>query len=123
MIEIKYEELVEDFEVNVRRLLAHCGLDWDARCLSFHQTVRHVSTASAAQVRRPLYKTSVRRWQPQPALLQPLLDGLGPELAPADVLGARQQAPLAEANGANAAGTTSTADRSDTAATGTERKA
>ncbi|HEX3636039.1 MAG TPA: sulfotransferase [Paraburkholderia sp.] len=128
MIEIKYEELVEDFEVNVRRLLAHCGLEWDERCLSFHQTVRRVSTASAAQVRRPLYKTSVQRWQPQPALLRPLLDGLGPELAPADSFGAHEQAPLIDAdagnagNAGNATNTADTADTADTAATGTERK-
>jgi hypothetical protein len=81
MIEVRYEELVENFEANVRRLLAHCGLDWDERCLAFHQTSRQVNTASSAQVRRPLYKTSVQRWQPQQALLQPLFDGLGPELA------------------------------------------
>jgi hypothetical protein len=125
MIEIKYEELVEDFEVNVRRLLAHCGLEWDERCLSFHQTVRRVSTASAAQVRRPLYKTSVQRWQPQPALLRPLLDGLGPELAPADSFGAHEQAPLVDADAGNAGNATNTADTTDTAdaaATGTERK-
>jgi hypothetical protein len=85
MIEVKYEELVGDFESNVRRLLAHCGLDWDERCLSFHQTTRQVNTASSAQVRRPLYKTSLQRWQPQQALLQPLLDALGPELGSADV--------------------------------------
>lgn len=83
MIEVKYEELVDDFDGNVRRLLAHCGLEWDERCLSFHQTTRQVSTASSAQVRRPLYKTSLHRWQPQRALLEPLFDGLGPELAPA----------------------------------------
>ncbi|MFM0393718.1 tetratricopeptide repeat-containing sulfotransferase family protein [Paraburkholderia phytofirmans] len=83
MIEVKYEELVDDFEANVRRLLAHCGLGWDERCLSFYQTARQVNTASSAQVRRPLYKTSLQRWQPRQALLQPLLDGLGPELAPA----------------------------------------
>ncbi|WP_144143254.1 tetratricopeptide repeat-containing sulfotransferase family protein [Paraburkholderia sp. BCC1884] len=84
MIEVEYEDLVEDFETNVRRLLAHCRLDWDDRCLAFHQTTRRVSTASAAQVRRPLYKSSLRRWQPERTLLQPLLDGLGPQLAPAD---------------------------------------
>jgi hypothetical protein len=81
MLEVDYEDLVDDFEGNVRRMLAHCGLDWDERCLSFYQTTRQVNTASSAQVRRPLYKTSLQRWQPQRALLQPLLDGLGPELA------------------------------------------
>lgn len=91
MIEVDYEDLVEDFEANVRRLLAHCGLDWDDRCLAFHQTTRQVSTASSAQVRRPLYKTSLQRWQPEHALLQPLFDGLGPQLAPADVHTDREQ--------------------------------
>jgi tetratricopeptide (TPR) repeat protein len=107
MIEIKYEELVEDLEGNVRRLLAHCGLDWDERCLSFHQTRRQVNTASAAQVRRPLYKTSLQRWQPQQALLQPLFEGLGPALAPAGSFSAHERASLADAG---------------TATTGTERK-
>ncbi|OAJ54524.1 hypothetical protein A6V36_07425 [Paraburkholderia ginsengiterrae] len=91
MIEVKYEELVGDFESNVRRLLAHCGLDWDERCLSFHQTTRQVKTASSAQVRRPLYKTSLQRWQPRQALLQPLLDALGPELVSTDRADAHNQ--------------------------------
>ncbi|WGS48333.1 sulfotransferase [Paraburkholderia sp. D15] len=84
MIEVKYEELVGDFEGEVRRILAHCGLEWDERCLAFHRTTRQVSTASAVQVRRPLYKTSLQRWQPRAALLQPLIDGLGPQLVAAD---------------------------------------
>ncbi|WP_168665140.1 hypothetical protein [Paraburkholderia sp. SG-MS1] len=42
-------------------MLAHCRLDCDDRCLAFHQTARQVTTASPAQVRRPLYRTSVRR--------------------------------------------------------------
>jgi tetratricopeptide (TPR) repeat protein len=84
MIEVKYEDLVDDLESNVRRMLAHCGLAWDERCLAFHQTARQVNTASSAQVRRPIYKTSVRRWQPRDALLEPLFDGLGPALIAAD---------------------------------------
>jgi tetratricopeptide (TPR) repeat protein len=84
MIEIEYEELVDDFEANVRRMLAHCGLEWDERCLAFHETTRRVSTASSAQVRRPLYRTSIQRWQPRSELLEPLWEGLGAELAAAD---------------------------------------
>jgi tetratricopeptide (TPR) repeat protein len=91
MIEIDYEALVDDLEGNVRRLLAHCGLDWDERCLAFHQTARQVTTASSAQVRRPLYRTSVQRWQPRPALLEPLFDGLGPALASAGAVSAAGQ--------------------------------
>ncbi|HEY2024806.1 tetratricopeptide repeat-containing sulfotransferase family protein [Paraburkholderia sp.] len=81
MIEIAYEELVDDFEFNVRRMLAHCRLEWDPCCLAFHQTARRVSTASSAQVRRPLYRTSIQRWQPRRELLEPLLTALGPALA------------------------------------------
>jgi cytochrome c-type biogenesis protein CcmH/NrfG len=84
MIEIDYEQLVDDLEGNVRRMLAHCGLDWDERCLAFHQTTRQVITASSAQVRRPLYRTSVRRWQPKRALIEPLLEGLGAALTTVD---------------------------------------
>jgi hypothetical protein len=83
MIEIAYEELVDDFEANVRRMLAHCGLEWDPRCLDFYQTARRVSTASSAQVRRPLYRTSIQRWQPRRELLEPLLSALGPTLVSA----------------------------------------
>jgi hypothetical protein len=83
MIEIAYEELVDDFEANVRRMLVHCGLEWDPRCLAFHQTARRVSTASSAQVRRPLYRTSIQRWQPRRELLEPLLSALGPTLVSA----------------------------------------
>jgi hypothetical protein len=64
-------------------MLAHCGLEWDERCLAFHQTTRQVITASSAQVRRPLYTTSLKRWQPRQTLLAPLLDALGPQLASA----------------------------------------
>jgi tetratricopeptide (TPR) repeat protein len=81
MLEVQYEELVDDLEGAARRMLAHCGLEWDERCLAFHQTRRQVTTASASQVRQPLYRTSLQRWRPAGELLKPLLDGLGPELS------------------------------------------
>ncbi|MGV2290810.1 sulfotransferase [Trinickia sp. YCB016] len=81
MLEVQYEALVDDLEGTARKMLAHCGLDWDERCLAFHQTRRQVTTASASQVRQPLYRTSLQRWRPADDLLKPLLDGLGPELA------------------------------------------
>ena len=52
---------------------SHCGLDWDARCLDFHRSERLVRTASAAQVRRPIYTSSVGRWRRYEAFLAPLL--------------------------------------------------
>lgn len=80
MLDVQYEDLVENLTPNVQRLLDHCGLPWDERCLSFHSTKRNVVTASAVQVRTPLYTSSVNRWRPSRAVLQPLLDGLGPAL-------------------------------------------
>ncbi len=80
MLEIDYEAMVSDLESNVRRLLDHCGLPWDARCLQFHENSRAVFTQSQAQVRRPLYASSVGRWRRFEKQLQPLADALG-ELA------------------------------------------
>ena len=79
MIDVHYEKLVADFPGEARRLLAHCGLDWQDACLQFHETQRTVLTASVAQVRRPLYTGSVNRWRPYATHLQPLLEALGIE--------------------------------------------
>ncbi len=76
ILDVHYEALVSDFEPQARRLVAHCGLDWDPACLSFHETERPVRTASVVQVRQPIYSSSVRRWRPGDELLRPLLDGL-----------------------------------------------
>jgi tetratricopeptide (TPR) repeat protein len=77
MIDVQYEELVDDFEPQARRILAHCGLEWDDACLSFHQAKRPVKTASSAQVRQPIYRSSVGRWRPDLETLRPLLEGIG----------------------------------------------
>jgi hypothetical protein len=73
MLEVEYEALVDDFEPQARRIVAHCGLEWDPACREFYNTSRPVQTASMAQVRQPIYRTSVGRWRPDAALLQPLL--------------------------------------------------
>jgi sulfotransferase family protein len=49
MLEVQYEDIVGDLEGEGRRIVAHCGLDWDPRCLDFHKTERAVRTASLAQ--------------------------------------------------------------------------
>lgn len=77
MLEVEYEAVIEDLEGQARRLVAHCGLDWDDACLSFYNTKRPVQTASVVQVRQPLYKDAVGRWRPDRLQLQLLLDGLG----------------------------------------------
>ena len=60
-----------------RDLLANCGLEWDDAGLEFHRTDRPVQNASAAQVRRPIYKDSVRSWKRYERQLTPLFDVLG----------------------------------------------
>jgi len=63
LLEVDYEETVADLEGVARRLVAWCGLEWEPGCLDFHQTKRPVSTASAVQVRQPIFRTSVGRWK------------------------------------------------------------
>lgn len=67
-----YEELVADVERGARRLVAYCGLPWDEACLRFHNAARPVRTASLAQVRRPVYTSSVGRWKCYEQELAPL---------------------------------------------------
>ncbi len=76
MLEVRYEELVADFAPQARRIVAHCGLDWDDACLDFHNTRRPVRTASAVQVRQPIYRSSVGRAAPYRHRLRSLLDAL-----------------------------------------------
>ncbi len=89
MLEVRYEELVGDLEGVARRLVAHCGLAWDARCLEFHRTERPVRTASATQVRRPIYQSSIARWRKYEKFLAPLLDELHYAYVPAPTGGAQ----------------------------------
>lgn len=81
LLEVQYEELVGEPEREIRRLLDFCGLEWDPACLEFHRTERAVQTASADQVRQPLYTSSIGRWRKYREQLAPLLEELGP-LAP-----------------------------------------
>src|SRR5215472_16719697 len=76
MLEVQYEEVVADTETQARRIVAYCGLEWDDACLSFHETQRPVRTASALQVRQPIYRSSVGRWRPYEHMLGPLLEAL-----------------------------------------------
>ena len=67
-----YEETIADQEAMSRRLIALLGLEWDAQCLSFYKTDRHVKTASYEQVRKPIYTSSVARYKPYEEELSPL---------------------------------------------------
>ncbi len=77
IFEVAYEDVVNDLEGQAKRLINYCGLPWDERCISFHETVRPIRTASAVQVRRPLFRTSLQRWQRYAIHLTPLLRELG----------------------------------------------
>jgi tetratricopeptide (TPR) repeat protein len=72
-----YERMIEDTEGEVRRLLEHCGLPFDERCLRFYENERAVRTASSEQVRRPIYREGVDHWQHYEPWLGPLKSALG----------------------------------------------
>ncbi|RUW28774.1 sulfotransferase, partial [Mesorhizobium sp. M1E.F.Ca.ET.041.01.1.1] len=74
--DVRYEDFVTDQEGQTRALMAHLGLPWDDKVLSFHETDRPVRTASAAQVRQPMYQGSVDLWKRYGDRLKPLLDRL-----------------------------------------------
>jgi len=74
ILDVSYETMVSDFENQARRLVEYLGLPWDERCLGFHENRRIVRTASVAQVRKPIYRTSVARWKPYERHLGELLE-------------------------------------------------
>jgi tetratricopeptide (TPR) repeat protein len=76
MLEVQYEELVDNFELLARRIVSHCSLEWNNACLEFYKTRRPVWTASAVQVRQPIYNSSVGRWRLHQGMLQPLIEAL-----------------------------------------------
>jgi len=78
MLEVDYEALVADQEAQIRRIIEFLGLPWDGRCLRFHETRRAVHTASAWQVRQPIYARSVGRWRHYERHLGALLEALDP---------------------------------------------
>jgi hypothetical protein len=71
-VDLDYETLVDQQEAASRGLVQHCGLEWDDACLTFHRNASPSATASAVQVRRPLYRTSVDRWRSYERQLEPL---------------------------------------------------
>ncbi len=76
ILDVRYEDVVADLDGQARRIIDYCGLPWDDRCLSFHQTDRPVRTASATQVRQPIYKSAIGRWHVYEEHLGPLLGAL-----------------------------------------------
>ncbi len=77
---IIYEQMVEDTEGEVRRLLDYCGLPFEEGCLRFFETDRAIRTPSSEQVRQPIYREAVDQWRHYETWLDPLKDALGPVL-------------------------------------------
>jgi hypothetical protein len=77
IFEVQYEALVDDQAGVSRQLVAHCGLDWEDSCLAFERNAAPVATASAAQVRRPIYRDALARWRNYERQLEPLIRKLG----------------------------------------------
>lgn len=77
ILRVQHEDVLDDIEGQVRRLLDYCGLEFDARCLSFYNTKRVIKTPSSEQVRQPLYRSGMDQWRNYQAYLDPLFDALG----------------------------------------------
>jgi len=77
ILRIQYENLIDDLEGNVRRMLDFCGLEFEAGCLEFHRTERSVRTASSEQVRRPINRAGVDQRRDYEPFLAPLKAALG----------------------------------------------
>jgi hypothetical protein len=80
VLRVNYEEVVEDLETQVRRLLDYCELPFEEACLAFHATDRAVKTASSEQVRQPIYATSLNLWRNYEPWLGELIEVLEPLL-------------------------------------------
>jgi tetratricopeptide (TPR) repeat protein len=76
LLDVSYEQLVDDQEKVSREIVDYCGLDWEPACLDFHKNVSAVATASSAQVRRPVYRDALQRWCRYENELRPLIDKL-----------------------------------------------
>lgn len=80
VLRVQYEDVIEDLEQQVRRILEYCELPFDTACVNFHETKRAVRTPSAEQVRQPIYREGLEQWRNYETWLSPLKEALGPAL-------------------------------------------
>ncbi|WP_034797179.1 sulfotransferase family protein, partial [Hyphomonas beringensis] len=80
ILKVQNEDLIDDLEGQVRRILEYCKLPFEKACVNFHETERAVHTPSSEQVRQPVNKSGVDQWRPYEAHLEPLKQALGPAL-------------------------------------------
>jgi hypothetical protein len=72
VLQVQYEDVVANQEVETRKLINFCGLEWEDACLHFEQNAAPVATASSVQVRQPIYSSAAARWKRYEHHLQPL---------------------------------------------------
>jgi tetratricopeptide (TPR) repeat protein len=84
VLRVNHEDVVEDLETNVRRILDFCGLPFEPQCVEFYKTERSIRTASSEQVRRPIFKEGLDQWRNYEPWLGPLKAALGPAITAAD---------------------------------------
>jgi hypothetical protein len=80
ILRVQHEDVVDDLEGNVRRILDFCGLEFESTCVEFYKTERSVRTASSEQVRRPIFREGLDQWRRYEQWLGPLRDALGDAL-------------------------------------------
>jgi tetratricopeptide (TPR) repeat protein len=80
ILRVQHEDVVEDLEGSVRRILDFCGLPFEAACIEFHKTERSIRTASSEQVRRPIFREGLDQWRNFEPWLDPLRMALGDAL-------------------------------------------
>ena len=80
VLRVQHEAVVNDLEGSVRRMLDYCGLEFEPACLEFYRTERRVNSASAEQVRQPIFREGLEQWRHFEPWLKPLRDALGDAL-------------------------------------------
>jgi tetratricopeptide (TPR) repeat protein len=82
VLRVQHEDVVDDLEGSVRRILDYCGLPFEEACIEFHKTKRSVRTPSSEQVRQPIFRDGLEQWKNFEPWLGPLRAALGPDLVP-----------------------------------------
>jgi hypothetical protein len=80
VLRVQHEDVIDDLEGSVRRILDYCGLPFEEACVEFHKTKRSVRTPSSEQVRQPIFRDGLDQWKNFEPWLEPLRTALGPEL-------------------------------------------
>jgi hypothetical protein len=80
VLRVHHEDLVDDLEASVHRILEHCELPFEPGCLEFHRTERSIRTASSEQVRQPIFREGLDQWRHFEPWLGPLREALGDAL-------------------------------------------